>query len=243
MNSSAASFLAFGKIMNNSASVMAADSRQECETINLGKLLGLADQIQTICLARKTGEIRITNVVPSGRINIVEGEVVHAQFGGRSGLDAAIALINLRNPESEIVLGQGTSDHTIHLNFVHILLEAACRKDETVTDAPTAGQTAQVAYYPTLRVIFGAKATDHFLVAGLTLIGRLSSNDIVIPSSNVSRRHAGIKIGPSGIIVRDLGSTNGTFLDGQRVTEAPLFGEARLRFGTVEALFSGPEEQ
>jgi putative nucleotidyltransferase with HDIG domain len=48
-------------------------------------------------------------------------------------------------------------------------------------------------------------------------VGRLASLEIVLDDSSVSRRHAEIKHSPSGWRVRDMGSTNGTFLNGARL--------------------------
>ena len=79
------------------------------DTIKLGKLLTVAEQIQAFGMARKTGEIYITNVAPPARINLVDGEVVDAQFGLRSGMEAAILLINLPDPQSEFIVGEKTA--------------------------------------------------------------------------------------------------------------------------------------
>ncbi len=57
---------------------------------------------------------------------------------------------------------------------------------------------------------------------GMT-IGRSSSCDIVLDSPNVSRRHARILGEPSnGWRIEDLGSSNGTFINGRRVTFCPI---------------------
>jgi ABC-type multidrug transport system ATPase subunit/pSer/pThr/pTyr-binding forkhead associated (FHA) protein len=53
-------------------------------------------------------------------------------------------------------------------------------------------------------------------------IGRASDNVIVLDHPQVSSHHAVIKRGPQGATVQDLGSTNGTYVRGQRVTHSPL---------------------
>lgn len=60
------------------------------------------------------------------------------------------------------------------------------------------------------------------LKPGRILIGRQDDCQIRIPSAQVSRHHCEIVTGESGVRVRDLGSSNGTTVNGQRVEDAPL---------------------
>ena len=62
-------------------------------------------------------------------------------------------------------------------------------------------------------------------------IGRDLTNDIVINDAEVSRRHARLVAQPGGYILEDLGSTNGTFVNGQR-----LMGPYILRPGETVTL-------
>lgn len=62
-------------------------------------------------------------------------------------------------------------------------------------------------------------------------IGRDESADLCLPVSAVSRRHAELSLERGQWIVRDLGSTNGTLVDGQRITEFVLEPDAELRIG------------
>lgn len=48
-------------------------------------------------------------------------------------------------------------------------------------------------------------------------IGRGTANDIVLPEKEISREHARLYIQPGGYVIEDLGSTNGTYIDGQRL--------------------------
>jgi pSer/pThr/pTyr-binding forkhead associated (FHA) protein len=69
------------------------------------------------------------------------------------------------------------------------------------------------------------------------VVGRDPDCDVPLASHSVSRRHALLEKTTDGWSLRDLGSANGTFLGGVRVTEVPLSKGASLRFGDVEALF------
>jgi pSer/pThr/pTyr-binding forkhead associated (FHA) protein len=63
------------------------------------------------------------------------------------------------------------------------------------------------------------------------MIGRSPASDIVLSDSFVSSTHA--RLVPRGQLyfVEDLGSTNGTFVDGREVAEAQLKPDSRLRIG------------
>ena len=64
------------------------------------------------------------------------------------------------------------------------------------------------------------------------LLGRQADSDIVIPAPNVSRRHAQISWSRDGFEIRDLGSTNGTILNGEKVSRRVLVNEDEFRIGS-----------
>lgn len=79
---------------------------------------------------------------------------------------------------------------------------------------------------------FAGRAFD--LKAEKTTVGRVSDNDFEIAESSVSSHHAEIILRGSEVLIRDLGSTNGTFIGGERITEAVLKPGQILRFGTID---------
>ena len=81
------------------------------------------------------------------------------------------------------------------------------------------------------------------LQAPLVTIGTLPENTLVLTDPTVSRRHASVEETPGGYVLRDLGSTNGTFLDEVRVREAYLQAGSRFRLGQTEMVFSPLEER
>ncbi len=68
---------------------------------------------------------------------------------------------------------------------------------------------------------------------GRLLVGRADDSDIVINAEGVSRRHALLMCrGNGAVVLEDLGSTNGTLIDGKRQDIARLRGGERLQFGS-----------
>ncbi len=69
-------------------------------------------------------------------------------------------------------------------------------------------------------------------------IGQLEVNDLVLSDPTVSRLHAAIHATPDGYELEDLGSTNGTFVEGRRITgPTRLRPGQRLRLGSTTLLF------
>ncbi|MEO8275912.1 MAG: FHA domain-containing protein [Thermoanaerobaculia bacterium] len=66
----------------------------------------------------------------------------------------------------------------------------------------------------------------------LTFIGRTPENQVRIYKPAVSRRHAQLTETPNGWLLRDLSSENGTYVNGQRITERLLAEGDRVQFGT-----------
>src|SRR5579862_7356433 len=64
------------------------------------------------------------------------------------------------------------------------------------------------------------------------VIGRAPECAVVLSDTNVSRRHAQVALHDGSVVVTDLGSTNGTFLNGRRVTRATVRPGDELLIGT-----------
>ena len=73
--------------------------------------------------------------------------------------------------------------------------------------------------------------------AGPWTVGRSQENDITVNDPNVSRRHARISRADDGFVVEDLGSTNGTLLDGAPIDRERIDGGDELTFGQTTARF------
>jgi pSer/pThr/pTyr-binding forkhead associated (FHA) protein len=72
------------------------------------------------------------------------------------------------------------------------------------------------------------------------LVGRAPSADVRIDDPRVSRLHARIEMRDDGVYVEDLGSRNGTLVDGQPVANSrPLASGDEITIGTASIIFRG----
>ena len=80
----------------------------------------------------------------------------------------------------------------------------------------------------------GLTGRTHELKADKTTVGRLEDNMFQIEEPSVSSHHCEVILRGSDVVVRDLNSTNGTFIGADKVTETALKPGQVLRLGQVE---------
>ncbi|HEY6798713.1 MAG TPA: DUF3662 and FHA domain-containing protein [Kineosporiaceae bacterium] len=77
----------------------------------------------------------------------------------------------------------------------------------------------------------------HRLAASVTVIGRSTDADVVLDDAGVSRRHAEVHLIDGRARVIDLGSTNGTFVDGERVHAGNLTEGSTITVGRTRIVY------
>lgn len=119
-----------------------------------------------------------------------------------------------------------------------------CRVVSTAADAPhnedrsTRMRDALPRYV--LRGVSGPTFGRSFGVSGTLTMGRQSDCDVCIPIGEISRRHAQVKPGNDGVLVEDLDSANGTYINGKRVRTGTLHPGQELALDTVRFLLLAP---
>ena len=84
---------------------------------------------------------------------------------------------------------------------------------------------------------------EHSVVKVTTSIGRAPGNDIVLPTSAVSRYHAHIKVEGKRVILADLGTVNGTFVNNELMppnSELQLVGGEEILLGDAMLVYHPP---
>lgn len=94
-----------------------------------------------------------------------------------------------------------------------------------------------------LRGVSGATFGRNFALSGSMTIGRQSDCDIPIPAEEISRHHARLQVTPEGVMVEDLGSANGTWINDKRIHTGMLRPGEELRLDTIRFLLLAPGAQ
>ena len=80
----------------------------------------------------------------------------------------------------------------------------------------------------------GLSGRAHELNVDRTTIGRVEDNLFQIAESSISSHHCEVLLRGSDVVIKDLNSTNGTFINGEQITESVLKPGQTLRLGQVE---------
>ncbi len=94
-----------------------------------------------------------------------------------------------------------------------------------------------------LRGVSGTTFGRNFALSGSMTIGRQADCDIPIQAEEISRHHARLQVTAEGVMVEDLGSANGTWINDKRVHTGMLRPGEELRLDTVRFLLLAPGAQ
>ena len=85
----------------------------------------------------------------------------------------------------------------------------------------------------------GIEHTSFELAKEVTSVGRVQGNDIVLDHQSVSGSHGELVLRGQDVYIRDLGSTNGSYIDGSKVAESPVQPGEVITFGEVQLKLEG----
>ncbi|MCX6567229.1 MAG: FHA domain-containing protein [Candidatus Aminicenantes bacterium] len=126
---------------------------------------------------------------------------------------------------------------TIVLAALAVLIVIMAGAILVVRNRRTAGPAASAPVYAILDVVYSDGGTKSFHVRGPTSIGRSGENALVIHDDMVSGRHAELVVSQSGYLIRDLGSANGTFVNGRQIGEQYLADGDQIKVGSTTLNF------
>jgi two-component system cell cycle response regulator len=89
----------------------------------------------------------------------------------------------------------------------------------------------------------GANVGALYKLVGTHIIGRGSDADVRIEGNGISRHHARVKLDGGGVEFEDLGSTNGSFVNGERVERRELLTGDKIQLGSATILRFGFQDE
>lgn len=110
-----------------------------------------------------------------------------------------------------------------------------------VIDTPSSPESSKTQTLA-LRIVKGMPAGERYAISRPARVGRSRESDIFLVDPSVSRVHAVLEPQGDSLIVRDAGSTNGTFVNGERVQLGTLHPGDRVAFGKTEMTVEAEQE-
>ncbi len=211
--------------------------------------MGLAEMLQMYCQAKRTGSLSYSTGDQAGSLFFHHGQLVHAECQGFEGESAVYKM--LQQPGGSIDFDESVlpGKRTISLTWEQLLIQSAMLADQGLDFAemeqqkqPEASasvvQSRIAGGQPQLTLLEGDVSETAFELGGEYIhLGRVSGNDIVLPHAAVSGRHCMFMITGSDVILRDLNSSNGTFVNGEPVNETILQLGDIIQIGPVKMKF------
>jgi Protein of unknown function (DUF3662)/Inner membrane component of T3SS, cytoplasmic domain len=134
---------------------------------------------------------------------------------------------------TELVQRHATAQHYSFAGGISIALKKAAALQEGMVEIESVNVKGTVAWTPILDI--GGKRYP--IVKSRTVIGRGSDADITVEDTSISRKHVEVLWDGRRGQVNDLGSTNGSLLNGTRVSKAPLTPDSVIEIGRTRIVF------
>ncbi|MCB9728354.1 MAG: FHA domain-containing protein [Deltaproteobacteria bacterium] len=175
----------------------------------------------------KSVKIRVKVEAPGGEL--VEDEYAEPVKIGEKAFDWKTLLI-------WVGVGLGS---LLGLFLIFKLIGGIIRARRANANAPVVEEDYAGPYKGKLTAIAGPHVgMEFYLVEDVTTIGSIAGNSIVLHDSGVSKRHAGIKVEEMRFELADFGSTNGTLVNGTKITKQFLRDGDEIRLGETVLRFA-----
>jgi hypothetical protein len=209
--------------------------------------MGLPEVLQMCCLSRRSGQITFRSGESYGFIYIQQGRVLHALCGVIEGEEAIYSM--LLWPGGGFSLDEDILPHkkTVTLTWEQLLFEGARRADVGMMGSKPSTATITTVEPLTLRIqdnqpkLAITRPDLPPVIVELeqeyTHVGRAPNNEIPLPYPSVSNRHCIFILSGPDVVLRDLNSSNGTYVNGEAISEVVLRPGDLIQMGTVQVKF------
>jgi hypothetical protein len=204
------------------------------------------DFLQFQAHSGKTGLLEVDRDGACGRIYLHKGSVCHAVHEEEEGAAALKVILKWNEGGFRWFEGKSAPSMTLLCSIddaligsEHDLLEHMTqgfeRQLEETRTVPSAVMNN------TVRLDITSKEFpwfSHRMKTGEITVGRAGDNELVLPDTSVSRHHAKLIRHGASLVVRDLGSRNGTYLDGKLIHDGVLSPGRVLHIGEVRVVMA-----
>ena len=193
----------------------------------------LPEYLQFHGQSRDTGRLVVQTPLKTGFVYLLDGDVVYAESQPTVGMLALFSALSWADATVRWEPRQVAPKVQFHISVDELLFQFAQLEDSGQTDEasltslfsandPQEGvrmmDLSQYAVsFEVLNTTF--KGFEFVLEKENTLIGRLEDCDVILPEGSVSGHHCRIVLDAHCVRVVDLGSTNGTFIKGELISE------------------------
>ena len=193
-------------------------------------------------------DCQIVLVAPGVSVDHCEIEVRHGQAVVRARDPAVATVLNGKQIAQSEALKPGDLLLFGRIGCRVVATERPATAPPPVSTIPAAaedGRTRVRMALPKfmLRGVSGTTFGRNFALSGSMTIGRQADCDIPIQAEEISRHHARLQVTAEGVMVEDLGSANGTWINDKRVHTGMLRPGEELRLDTVRFLLLAPGAQ
>ncbi len=134
---------------------------------------------------------------------------------------------------TQLVQRHATAQHYSFAGGISISLAEDPSLSQGIVEIDSANLKGEVSWNPVLDI----GSTRHPITRSRTVIGRGTDADVTVDDSSISRKHVEVLWDGKRAEVKDLGSTNGSKLNGERVTRAPLAPDSVIDIGRTRIVF------
>jgi pSer/pThr/pTyr-binding forkhead associated (FHA) protein len=207
----------------------------------------LAEVLQALGNAGRSGQLTFRVAASHGYLFLQQGQVVHAVCGTVEGEEAVYLMLSWA--PGLYLMNDDILPHkrTISLTWEQLLFEGARRVDVGAV-SPLSQQPVTTAHpltnmrakdnQPKLIISHGdgpplAVELQH----EYTHLGRAEDNELSLPEPSISSRHCVFILSGPEVMVRDLNSSNGTYVNGEQIAETVLRPGDNIQVGVIDIKF------
>jgi hypothetical protein len=199
-------------------------------------LASFSEAFMRLAQTRERGCLLVFNAQEAIHLFVQEGMIVHAAAGKLEGVAALDRAFELKGSSYGWIQGSEPAQKDMEVDMQEYMHKNSIGLDQRF------GKTIRM-LAPTDRKEKKLEANYYFIpeesptfklkVKKVTnVVGREGTCDIYVESKQVSRRHCLLQVTERGLLVKDLESTNGTFVNGMAMTDGYINDGDRLSLGT-----------